>query len=58
MDVFILGDKGEDGHGIGRDGNGVIRGDERLVLVRKHGVHRVPGLVREGEDRVEGVVVV
>ena len=40
------------------DEDRVARVDERLRLVRQHGVHRVAELVREREHRVERVVVV
>ena len=40
------------------DEDRVVGGDKRLRLVREHGVHRVARFVREGEYRVERVVVI
>ena len=46
------------GRGHLGDEDRVVGGDEGLVLVRQHGVHRMAGLVRQRERGVERVVVV
>ncbi len=49
----LVGRRGDFGHK-----DGVVGRHEGLAVVGQRGVHGMAGLVREGEDRVEGVVVV